>query len=129
MLHSLTAGEVAIVKPLVQKLVVMKDEIIGGQIIAIFMKRHVQPLQHRVNPMWRYTGLEDSMWCSPVDISGDDLLFRIQQVTKCTSIGVASSIRPYEATIPLPEVTRLKLCQFLLNFEWRMMFCLVIFCL
>src|ERR1041385_1001673 len=91
-------------EPLVQKLVDLKRGITGGQLISMFMRRRIQPLQHWVHPMWRYTGLEDPTRCSPKDILGSDLLFRIQHVTKCMSTGFESSILPYAADTALLEV-------------------------
>src|SRR4051812_44826220 len=46
--HSLSAGEVSVVKPLVQKISNLKKQMTGGQLIFVFMRRRVQPLQHRV---------------------------------------------------------------------------------
>ena len=101
--HSLSAGEVSIVEPLVWKVSALKDELTGGQLISVFVKRRVQPLQHRVRPMWQYTGTDDSTRCSSKEFSDDDLLSRVQHVTKCTSMGDKSLVRPYAADVPLPR--------------------------
>ena len=39
-----------------------------------------------------------------MESSVGDLLSRVQQVTKCTSIGEESPVRPYAADVPLPQV-------------------------
>ena len=109
--HVLSAAEVAAVEPLVRALADLRGKITGGQLIAVFMRRRIQPLQYRVHPMWQYSGLEDLTRCSPVDVSGSDLLFRIQQITKCTSMGLVSSVFPYAADVPLPEVFSSCLCR------------------
>jgi len=92
------------VEPLLQRISALKDELTGGQLISVFVSRRVQPLQHRVLPMWQYTGPNDSTRCSPEEFSDGDLLTRVQQVTKCTSIGEESLVRPYSADLPLPHV-------------------------
>ena len=102
--HSLSAGEVYLVEPLVRKVSALKDKLTGGQLIFVFVKRRVQPLQHQVRPMWQYTGPDDSTRCSSKEFFDGDLLSRVQQVTKCTSIGEKSLIRPYAADVPLPQV-------------------------
>src|SRR3954470_194916 len=42
-----SASELSIVYPLVQKISALKDNLTGGQLISVFVKRCVQPLQHR----------------------------------------------------------------------------------
>ena len=54
--------------------------------------------------MWQYAGLEDPTRCSPEEFTKDDLLARVQRVTKCTSIEEKSFVRPYAEDHPLPRV-------------------------
>ena len=54
--------------------------------------------------MWQYTELEDPTRCSPEEFTDDDLLARVQRVTKCTSIEEKSFVHPYAEDRPLPEV-------------------------
>ena len=42
--------------------------------------------------------------CSTTDISGSDLLFWVQQVSKCLNTDLDSPVHPYVANVPLPEV-------------------------
>src|SRR3954466_12755227 len=106
-------------EPFVQRIDSLKDELTGGQLISVFVKRRVQPLQHRVRPMWQYTGPDDSTRCSSKEFSDGDLLCPVQQVMKCTSIGEKSLIRPYAAADePLPQV--FDLGSFFL-FDWRLL--------
>ena len=102
--NSLSASELSIVDPLVRKISALKDNLTGGQLIFVFAKRRVQPLQHRVRPMWQYDGPEDPTRCSAEEFTADDLLARVQQVTKCTSIEERSFVRPYADDLPLPQV-------------------------
>src|SRR4051812_29800117 len=83
--HPLSAHEVSLVEPFVQKITAWKDELTGGQLISMFVKRRVLPVQHWVRLMWQYIGSDDSTRCSPEEFSDGDLLARVQQVTKCTS--------------------------------------------
>lgn len=100
--HLLSAREVSFVETLVQKIAALKDELTGGQFISVFVRRRVQPLQHRVRPMLHYTRPDNSTRCSREEFSDGDILTRVQQVTKCTSIGEESLVRPYAAEFPLP---------------------------
>ena len=54
--------------------------------------------------MWQYTGLEDPTRCSPEEFTDEDLLSRVQRVTKCTSIEEKRFVRPYAEDHPLPQV-------------------------
>ena len=102
--NSLSASELSIVDPLVRKISALKDNLTGGQLISVFMKRRVQPLQHRVCPMWQYDGPEDPSRCSAEEFTLDGLLDRVHQVTKCASIKEKSFVRPYADDLPLPQV-------------------------
>ena len=54
--------------------------------------------------MWQYAGPEDPTRCSAEEFIDDDLLARVQRVTKCTSIEEKSFVRPYAEDHPLPQV-------------------------
>ena len=82
----------------------MKDNLTGGHLISLFVRRRIQPLQYRVRPMWQYDGPEDPTRCSAEEFTADDLLAQVQQVTKCTSIEEKSFVRPYGDDLPLPQV-------------------------
>src|SRR3954463_7182434 len=102
--HSLSARESSAVAPFLERIAVLKDNLTGGQLISVFMGRHVQPLQYRARPMWQYEGLGDSTRCSPKDFDSDGLLARIQHVTKCSSIAEMGFVRPYASDHALPQV-------------------------
>ena len=84
--NSLFASELSIVEPLVRKIAALRENLTGGQLISVFVRRRVQPLQYRVRPMWQYDGPEDPTRCSAEEFTADGLLARVQQVTKCASI-------------------------------------------
>ena len=102
--NSLVAAELSLVEPLVRKISALKDNLTGGQLISVFVKRRVQPLHHRVRSMWQYTGPDDLTRCSAKEFTADDLLSWVQQVTKCTSIEEKSLVCPYVVDLPLPQV-------------------------
>ena len=54
--------------------------------------------------MWQYTWLEDLTKFLDTDISGGDLLFRVQQISKCSDIDLDDSMHPYATDTPPPEV-------------------------
>ena len=90
--------------PFLERIAVLKDNLTGGQLISVFMGRRIQPLQHRVSPMWQYEGPSDPMRCSPQELETDDLLTRIQQVTKCSSVSEMRLARPYASDHVPPQV-------------------------
>ena len=96
--------------PLVEKIAALKDNLTGGQLISIFMGRRVQPLQHRVRPMWQYEGPEDSTRCSAEELIANGLLARVQHVTKCSSITEKGFVRPYASDHALPQVRVFRSC-------------------
>src|SRR3954471_5898833 len=48
--NSLSASELSVVNPLVQKISALKDNLTDGQLISLFVRRRVQPLQHECAP-------------------------------------------------------------------------------
>ena len=102
--HSLTATELSELTPFLKRIAMLKGELIGGQLISIFVGRRVQPLQHRASPMWQYEGPNDPTRCSPQDFDAGGLLTRVQWVTKCTSISEMRLARPYAVDYHPPQV-------------------------
>ena len=39
--------------------------------LEVFLKQHIQPLQARDHPMWMYSGIEDSTWIHPEEVDKD----------------------------------------------------------
>ena len=76
-------------------------------IMATFMKRCVQPLQHRVHPMWEDTGTMDEARLFHEDLSNVVLVTRVSRVARGTK-GQAPNLKcpmaPFNATNPPPVV-------------------------
>ena len=79
----------------------------GMQIIAIFVRMRVWPLQARAHPMWEYEGPSDSTRISPVELSANELASHVRLIT-CTKsldeININSTVKPYSLENPIPEV-------------------------
>jgi hypothetical protein len=56
-------AEIAQVLPLLSRIQALKGgqggALSGIQVMAFFVQRRVQPLQHRLTKLWSYSGLED----------------------------------------------------------------------
>jgi hypothetical protein len=72
-----TEAEMDEIKPLLARIQSLKDAsggaLSGMQLMAFFLQRQIQPLQHRVSKLWSYSGLEDSSRVSAEDIDKTDL--------------------------------------------------------
>jgi hypothetical protein len=78
----------------------------GIQLMAFFVQRWVQPLQHRLYKLWNYSGLVDSSRVSGDLIEKQDVDKRVRALTKVTKDhAVADLAAPYfDSEHPLPEV-------------------------
>ena len=66
--------EKAQVKALVERVVqLVRDGVTSMDPLEVFLGRRIQPLQACDHPMWMYSGLEDSTWIHPEDVSEDTL--------------------------------------------------------
>ena len=43
----------------------VRDDVIGMDLLEVFLRRRIQPLQPRDHPMWMYSGLDDSTRIHP----------------------------------------------------------------
>ena len=80
---------------------------IGTEFTALFLKRRVQPFQHRDHPMYLYTGAKDSTRISSVDLTEKELQDGVRRLTKLTQkddIPLEPNVRPFEASFLPPEV-------------------------
>ena len=84
--HELSDAERAEVEPMYQRVIELKrtagQEVSGPHLIALFIRRCVQPLQHRSSPMWRFTGADDPTRVLHEDISGLELETRVYRLTR-----------------------------------------------
>jgi hypothetical protein len=78
----------------------------GIQLMAFFVQRRVQPLQHRLSKLWSYSGLVD-----PSHISGDlmekqEVDKRVRSLTKLTKDHAVAELAAnyFDSVHPLPEV-------------------------
>ena len=66
--------EKAQVKALVEGVVqLIRDGVTGMDLLEVFLRRRIQPLQARDHPMWLYSGTEDTTRIHPEDVSEDIL--------------------------------------------------------
>jgi hypothetical protein len=83
-----TEAEMDEIKPLLARIQSLKDSsggaLSGTQLMAFFLQRRIQPLQHRVAKLWSYSGLEDSSRVSAEDIDKKDLDKQVRALTTLT---------------------------------------------
>ena len=74
--------EKAQVKELVERAVqLVRDGVTGMDLLEVFLGRRIQPLQARDNPMWMYSGLEDTTRIHPEEVSEDTLKSWLRGIT------------------------------------------------
>ena len=67
-----TPGEKAEVKLLVERVVqLVRDGVTGMDLLEVFLRRRIQPLQARDHPMWMYSGIDDSTRIHPEEVNKD----------------------------------------------------------
>lgn len=87
----------------------------GVDIMATWLKRRVQPLQARVEPMWKYTGVADPMRVSAEELSADELRAHVKALTHLTAEELEESTRsppmlPLSEDAPIPKVIFVRRC-------------------
>jgi hypothetical protein len=92
----------------------------GIQLMAFFVQRRVQPLQHRLSKFWSYSGLVD-----PSRISGDlmekqEVDKRVRSLTKLTKDHAVAELAAnyFDSVHPLPEVCICLICILAVKFHW-----------
>jgi hypothetical protein len=90
----------------------------GIQLMAFFVQRRVQPLQHRLSKLWSYSGLVD-----PSRISGDlmekqEVDKRVRSLTKLTKDHAVADLAAnyFDSVHPPPEVCICLLCTLVVKF-------------
>jgi hypothetical protein len=72
-----TEAELEDIKPLLARIQSLKSAtggaLSGMQLMAFFLQRRIQPLQHRASKLWSYSGSENSSRVSKEDIDKKDL--------------------------------------------------------
>jgi hypothetical protein len=83
-----TEAEIEDIKPLLARIQVLKSDsggaLSGTQLMAFFLQRRVQPLQHRISKLWSFSGLGDSSRVSDDLMEKKDLDKRMRALTILT---------------------------------------------
>jgi hypothetical protein len=76
------------------------------QLMAFFVQRRVQLLQHRLTKLWNYSGLEDPSRISEDLIQKQDVDKRVRSLTKLTKDHAIAKLAAgyFDSVHPLPEV-------------------------
>src|SRR4051812_19017349 len=105
--NSLSAEELPVANELYARLQEVKVTdgriMLGTEIPALFMRRRIQPLQHRSHPMFMYTGSNDSTCISSVAMGEEEIITEVRWLTKLMKdddIPLDIVFDPYEAANP-----------------------------
>jgi hypothetical protein len=83
-----TETEMEEIKPLLARIQALKSGrggvLSGTQLMAFFLQRRVQPLQHRLSKLWSFSGLGDSSQVSDDLLEKKDLDKRVRALTTLT---------------------------------------------
>jgi hypothetical protein len=106
-----TAEEKAATKALIARIHKLQNtngaELSGVQIIAYFLHIRIQPLQAQKNPMWMYSGPEDSDRVS-AELPLKDLeklARRFTSLSKNNEVPSSCRVVPFSSSHALPEVS------------------------
>jgi hypothetical protein len=108
-----TKAEMEDIKPLLSRIQALKSASGGGlsgtQLMACFLQRRIQPLQHRVSKLWSYSGSEDSSRVSKEDIDKKYLDKRVRALTTLTKDDEIPALAAdfFDSKHPLPAVCAL----------------------
>jgi hypothetical protein len=105
-----TEAEMEEIKPLLARIQELKGgrggALSGTQLMAFFLQRRVQPLQHRLSKLWTFSGLEDPSRVSEDLMEKKDLDKRVRALTTLTKdhevVELAASY--FNSEHPLPAV-------------------------
>jgi hypothetical protein len=98
------------VKPLLARIQALKSDdggaLTGTQLMAFFLQRRVQPLQHRPSKLWSFSGLGDSSQVSDDLFEKKDLDKRVRALTILTKENDIPDLTAsyFDAQHPLPAV-------------------------
>ena len=75
--------EKAQVRVLVERVVqLIRDGVTGMDLLEVFLRRCIQPLQARDHPMWMYSGRDDTTRIHPEEVDDDTLEKWLSSITK-----------------------------------------------
>ena len=49
----------------------VREGVTGMDLLEVFLRRHIQPLQARDHPICMYSGIDDSTWIHPKEVDED----------------------------------------------------------
>jgi hypothetical protein len=121
-----TEAEMEVIKPLLARIQALKSGRGGAlsatQLMAFFLQRRVQPLQHRLSKMWSFSGLGDSSRVSDDLLEKKDLDKRVRALTTLTKYHEIAELAAnyFDSEHPLPTVC-------LLSSFIRPLYCIIVF--
>jgi hypothetical protein len=105
-----TDAEMEEVAPLLARIQALKGgkggALSGIQLMAFFVQRRVQPLQHRLSKLWNFSGLVDPSRVSGDLIEKQEVDKRVRNLTKLTKDHAVADLAAdyFDSIHPLPEV-------------------------
>jgi hypothetical protein len=126
-------AEVEQILPLLSRIKALKGgqggALSGVQLMADFVQRRVQHLQHRLTKLWTYSGLEDPTRISEDLIEKKDVDKRVRSLTKVTKDHAVADLTAdyFDSVHPLPEVCFL--CSLVVEFYFLLLELLFAFAL
>jgi hypothetical protein len=103
-------AEVKQILPLLSRIKALKGgqggALSGFQLLAFFVQRRVQPLQHRLTKLWNYASLDDPTRVSKELIEKKDVDKRVRSLTKLTKDHAVADLTAeyFNSVHPLPKV-------------------------
>ena len=82
-------------------------ELSGSSIYSLFLKRRIQPCQHRAHPMWLYSGTSDATRCCKEEIPDEQLAVsarRLSKIADGNTFITEPAVEPFSLKNPLPAV-------------------------
>jgi hypothetical protein len=128
-------AEVEQILPLLSRIKALKGgqggALSGIQLMAFFVQRRVQPLQHRLTKLWGYSGLEDPARISEDLIEKKDVDKRVRSLTKLTKEHAVADLTAdfFDSVHPLPEVCICLFLGYLLSNFMSLKLCFLFPCL
>jgi hypothetical protein len=105
-----TEAEIEEIKPLLARIQELKSgrggALSGTQLMAFFLQRRVQPLQHRLSKLWTFSGLGDSSRVSEDLMEKKGLDKRVRALTTLTKDHEVAELAAcyFDSQHPLPAV-------------------------
>ena len=114
--HEMTEAEMLEANRLLERVSALRssDGLTGVDIMLTWLRRRVQPLRARAEPMWTYSGAGDLTRATAEEFSSVELRAHVKALTHQSAEELEACIRdpptpPFSADNPLPEVCSLTL--------------------